>query len=163
VKRTDYLRNSTFEARRANALLSKACGFDVPVETSGDALDRYMIRVHDMEVSMKIIEQAIEMLPEGPFVVVAAQAPLAVKDGAGSVLVSADLDLGLDQMGTQWAFRDLQLEPIETHAILGADAALFLNAENLVEIDARDGDEGAAFLLGLLQQPRESGNVFVQA
>ena len=31
-QRTNYLRNSTFEARRANALLSKACGFDVPVE-----------------------------------------------------------------------------------------------------------------------------------
>ena len=31
-QRTDYLRNSRFEGRRATALLSKACGFDVPVE-----------------------------------------------------------------------------------------------------------------------------------
>jgi hypothetical protein len=31
-QKTEYLRNSTFEARRAKALLSAACGFDVPVE-----------------------------------------------------------------------------------------------------------------------------------
>jgi hypothetical protein len=30
--KTDYLRNSTFEARRATKLLSTACGFAVPVE-----------------------------------------------------------------------------------------------------------------------------------
>ena len=31
-QRTDYLRNSRFEARRATALLSKACGFGIPVD-----------------------------------------------------------------------------------------------------------------------------------
>ncbi|MEI6365411.1 MAG: nuclease-related domain-containing protein, partial [Actinomycetes bacterium] len=31
-QRTDYLPNSTFEARRANKFLSAACGYDVPVE-----------------------------------------------------------------------------------------------------------------------------------
>jgi hypothetical protein len=31
-QKTDYLRNSVFEGNRATALLSKACGFDVPVE-----------------------------------------------------------------------------------------------------------------------------------
>jgi hypothetical protein len=31
-QRTDYLRNSTFEARRAHKFLSAACGFDIPVE-----------------------------------------------------------------------------------------------------------------------------------
>jgi hypothetical protein len=31
-QKTSYLRNSTFEAQRANRLLSAACGFDVPVE-----------------------------------------------------------------------------------------------------------------------------------
>ena len=30
--KTDYLRNSTFEGRRATKLLSRSCGFDVPVE-----------------------------------------------------------------------------------------------------------------------------------
>jgi hypothetical protein len=30
--RTDYLRNSRFEAQRASKLLSAACGFDIPVE-----------------------------------------------------------------------------------------------------------------------------------
>lgn len=32
--RTDYLRNSRFEAARATRLLSKACGFDVPVKAA---------------------------------------------------------------------------------------------------------------------------------
>ena len=57
--------------------------FDVPYETNGDALDRYMIRVHDMGVSMKIIEQAIDMLPDGPFV--AEKVPKKMKPPVGDV------------------------------------------------------------------------------
>ncbi len=57
--------------------------FDVPCETSGDALDRYMIRVHDMEVSMKIIEQALEILSDGPFV--AEKVPKKMKPPVGDV------------------------------------------------------------------------------
>ncbi len=40
--------------------------FDVPVGTNGDAYDRYIIRTAEMRESIRIIEQAIDGLPEGP-------------------------------------------------------------------------------------------------
>jgi NADH-quinone oxidoreductase subunit D len=41
--------------------------FEVPVGTTGDSLDRYQVRVAEMEQSLRIIEQALDRLPEGPF------------------------------------------------------------------------------------------------
>jgi NADH-quinone oxidoreductase subunit D len=41
--------------------------FEVPVGTRGDALDIYHVRIREMENSVKIIEQALSRLPEGPF------------------------------------------------------------------------------------------------
>lgn len=41
--------------------------FDIPVGTNGDTYDRYMVRLEEMWQSLRIIEQAIKNLPEGPF------------------------------------------------------------------------------------------------
>src|SRR5437867_781897 len=41
--------------------------FDVPVGTKGDNLDRYMVRMEEMEQSIRIIEQALRDIPAGPF------------------------------------------------------------------------------------------------
>jgi len=41
--------------------------FDVPVGTRGDNLDRYMVRMEEMEQSMRIVEQALREIPDGPF------------------------------------------------------------------------------------------------
>ncbi len=41
--------------------------FDVPVGKAGDAMDRYDVRVAEMVQSVRIIEQALDKLPEGPF------------------------------------------------------------------------------------------------
>lgn len=43
--------------------------FDIPTGTNGDAYDRYMVRVAEMEQSLRIIEQALARLPEGPIMV----------------------------------------------------------------------------------------------
>ena len=40
--------------------------FDVPVGTNGDAYDRYVVRLKEMRESIKILQQAIAGLPEGP-------------------------------------------------------------------------------------------------
>jgi len=40
--------------------------FDVPVGTRGDNLDRYMVRMEEMEQSMRIVEQALKDIPDGP-------------------------------------------------------------------------------------------------
>jgi NADH-quinone oxidoreductase subunit D len=43
--------------------------FDVPVGSSGDNYDRFMVRFAEMTQSMRIIEQALAQLPPGPVVV----------------------------------------------------------------------------------------------
>lgn len=43
--------------------------FDVPVGSNGDCLDRYFCRMEEMRQSMKIIEQALRDMPQGPFAV----------------------------------------------------------------------------------------------
>jgi len=42
--------------------------FQVPLGTSGDAYDRYLLRMREMRESVKIVEQALDGLPEGPHI-----------------------------------------------------------------------------------------------
>jgi NADH-quinone oxidoreductase subunit D len=41
--------------------------FKIPVGTIGDGYDRYRVRVQEMRESLRIIEQALDGLPEGPW------------------------------------------------------------------------------------------------
>ena len=40
--------------------------FDVPVGTRGDNMDRYLVRMEEMEQSMRMVEQALRQIPPGP-------------------------------------------------------------------------------------------------
>ncbi len=40
--------------------------FTVPTGTNGDNLDRFQVRMAEIEQSMRIVEQALDQLPEGP-------------------------------------------------------------------------------------------------
>jgi NADH-quinone oxidoreductase subunit D len=42
--------------------------FKIPVGTVGDNYDRYRVRLAEMRESLKIVEQALDGLPEGPFI-----------------------------------------------------------------------------------------------
>ena len=50
--------------------------FEVPVLKNGDCFDRYYIRMLEMHQSLRIIEQAVEGIPEGP---VMAKVPKIIK------------------------------------------------------------------------------------
>ena len=43
--------------------------FEIPVGTAGDNYDRYLVRMEEMEQSMRIVEQALRQLPRGPLAV----------------------------------------------------------------------------------------------
>jgi NADH:ubiquinone oxidoreductase subunit D len=42
--------------------------FDVPVGTTGDCFDRYLVRMEEIQQSLRIIEQALARLPKGPVI-----------------------------------------------------------------------------------------------
>ncbi len=54
--------------------------FKIPTATTGDAFDRYMVRLQEIEQSLGIIEQALERLPDGP---IQARAPRKVRPPKG--------------------------------------------------------------------------------
>ena len=39
--------------------------FDIPIGENGDVYDRYLVRMEEMKQSMRIVEQALDRLPEG--------------------------------------------------------------------------------------------------
>ena len=41
--------------------------FEVPIGNRGDMYDRYLVRMEEMRQSLRIINQALENLPEGPY------------------------------------------------------------------------------------------------
>lgn len=56
--------------------------FEVPLGENGDCFDRFRLRILEMRQSARIIEQALEGLPEGPFM---AKVPKVIKPPAGEV------------------------------------------------------------------------------
>jgi NADH-quinone oxidoreductase subunit D len=70
--------------------------FEIPVGTGkkgtvGDCWDRYMVRCHEMEQSVNIIEQAIDKIPEGD---VQAAVPKRIRPEAGEVYVRTETPKG---------------------------------------------------------------------
>ena len=63
--------------------------FEIPIGQNGDTWDRYWVRIEEMRQSIHIVEQALDMMPEGPF-----QAPVAkfgfVKPPVGDAYVRAE-------------------------------------------------------------------------
>ena len=57
-----------YDIRKANPYLGyENYDFDVPVSTEGDAYSRYLCRFEEMNQSLRIIQQAIDNLPDGPY------------------------------------------------------------------------------------------------
>ncbi|MCC6397761.1 MAG: NADH-quinone oxidoreductase subunit D [Bacteroidetes bacterium] len=70
--------------------------FDIPVGQGlkgkvGDCWDRYMVRVHEMEQSTNIIEQAVAQLPEGD---VQSAIPKRIRPEAGEIYVRTETPKG---------------------------------------------------------------------
>ena len=55
------------DVRKANPyLLYDQVAFDIPTGSQGDVYDRYIVRVMEMRQSMRIINQCLDVIPEGP-------------------------------------------------------------------------------------------------
>ena len=65
--------------------------FDIPVGTKGDTYDRYLVRMAEFRQSLRIIEQAVENIPEGPIM---AKVPKVMKPPVGEVYHSIEAPKG---------------------------------------------------------------------
>ena len=65
--------------------------FEVPIGIHGDTYDRYLVRVAEMRQSLRIIEQAVGAIPEGPIM---AKVPKVMKPPVGEVYVSIEAPKG---------------------------------------------------------------------
>jgi NADH-quinone oxidoreductase subunit D len=61
--------------------------FDIPVTKTGDSFDRYWVRLQEMRQSVRILEQAIQQLPEGE---VQAKVPRLLKPPACEAYASVE-------------------------------------------------------------------------
>jgi NADH-quinone oxidoreductase subunit D len=56
--------------------------FEIPTGTKGDTYDRYLVRMEEMRQSVRICQQAVSRIPEGPIM---AKIPKVIKPAAGEV------------------------------------------------------------------------------
>jgi NADH-quinone oxidoreductase subunit D len=59
-----------YDVRKDNPyLVYDRLEFDVPVGTSGDCYDRYLVRLEEIRQSMRILDQALAQIPDGPWMI----------------------------------------------------------------------------------------------
>ncbi|OGQ94140.1 MAG: NADH dehydrogenase [Deltaproteobacteria bacterium RIFOXYD12_FULL_57_12] len=123
--------------------------FDIPVYDKGDSMARYMVRMDEMEQSMRIVEQAIGKLPDGP--VMAEKAPKVIKPPKGDYYGNVEAARGSfgirvisDGSTTPYrlklrspTFSNLSLYGEAAQGMILADALAFMGSLDLVipEID----------------------------
>ena len=123
--------------------------FDIPVYDECDSMARYMVRMDEIEQSMRIIEQALEKLPEGP--VMAEKVPKNLKPPKGDYYGAVEAARGtfgcrVVSDGTNKAYRlklrsptfsNLSLFGEACQGMLLADALALMGSLDLVipEID----------------------------
>src|SRR3990172_10623638 len=63
--------------------------FDIPTGSNGDCYDRYLVRLEEVRQSCRIIEQAVEQMPEiGP--ILPERLPRALRPGPGEVYMRCE-------------------------------------------------------------------------
>jgi NADH-quinone oxidoreductase subunit D len=66
--------------------------FDVPIRTNGDCFDRYMVRMEEIRQSLRILEQAVEQLPDSGEIM--GKVPRVLRVPEGEVYVKLETPRG---------------------------------------------------------------------
>lgn len=118
--------------------------FDVPVYSECDSFARYMVRMDEMEQSLRIIEQGLDKLPDGP--INPAKKPKLIKPPAGDYYTAVEAARGsfgirLVSDGTKIPYRlklrsptysNMHLFDEVCRGMLIADALAFMGSLDLV-------------------------------
>jgi NADH-quinone oxidoreductase subunit D len=65
--------------------------FEIPTCANGDTYDRYLVRMQEMRQSLRIIEQAVDKIPDGPIM---AKVPKVMKPPVGEIYHSIEAPKG---------------------------------------------------------------------
>src|SRR5439155_1220 len=65
--------------------------FEIPTGQNGDTYDRYIVRMQEMRQSLRIIEQAVGKIPDGPIM---AKVPKVMKPPVGEIYHSIEAPKG---------------------------------------------------------------------
>jgi NADH-quinone oxidoreductase subunit D len=65
--------------------------FEIPTGQNGDTYDRYLVRMAEMRQSLRIIQQAVDSIPEGPIM---AKVPKVMKPPVGEIYHSIEAPKG---------------------------------------------------------------------
>jgi NADH-quinone oxidoreductase subunit D len=65
--------------------------FEIPIRQNGDTFDRYIVRMQEMRQSVRIIQQAVASIPEGPIM---GKVPKVIKPPVGEAYVSIEAPKG---------------------------------------------------------------------
>jgi NADH-quinone oxidoreductase subunit D len=84
--------NVKWDIRKASPYSSyEDFDFEIPVGAHGDTYDRYLVRMEELRQSQRIIQQALDGLPEGP---VMAKMPKVIKPPVGEVYQAVESPKG---------------------------------------------------------------------
>lgn len=117
--------------------------FRIPTHPEGDSMARYLVRMEEMEQSLRIIEQALDLIPEGP---VRAKTPKVLKLPPGDTCFAVEAARGRFMVrivsdGKEIPYRvklrtpsfsNLSLFEEASRGLLLADALAFLGSLDLV-------------------------------
>ena len=123
--------------------------FEIPTGHTGDNMDRYLVRIKEMEISLNIIEEGIKRLPSGPFQT--EKVPKKLKPPKGDIYHAIESTRGetgvyivSDESDTPYRMRwrvpsysNLMVFPYLARGVLIADAIASLGSFDIVvpEID----------------------------
>ena len=81
-----------FDLRRAHPYsVYPELDFDIPVRSEGDALARYLLRIDEIKQSIRIIDQCIHQMPDGPIM---AKVPRLLRPRPGRAFAAVEAPRG---------------------------------------------------------------------
>ena len=88
--------------------------FKVPVASDGDCYARYLVRMEEMRQSLRIIEQAVKNLPDGPFKTDDRKVSLPPRAELDVSMEALDPSFQADDRGSAWCRRASLYHAIES-------------------------------------------------
>src|SRR5665213_2768246 len=136
-----FLRSTgvAYDVRKASPyLIYDRLDFEIPVGSKGDNLDRYFVRMAEMEQSLRIIEQCFQQIPDGPVssdlsgvVIPASQMVDSAKMGQTESLIEDEVTLDPTLQGSTKKYHDA-INANKKDVVLPAKENTYGNIEGLM-------------------------------